>query len=342
MLIRLIISCLLLSWSLGLPAAQPWAGQSSSAQLRIPFNAVPDLRGKGWRCKYGFKETGRACERIIPPANAALNRRGTDWDCRGGYERVGNRCVIKHASLGARVTLTPDQWQCREGYTLISGGCKRLLIPNNAEFNRRMKKGWQCRQGYVPSGTGCVRVNLPTNAYWQDERKGLWACRKGFFRSGRRCIDYPIPKYAEPYDSSPLGYRCRFGYRNSAGQCVKIEVPRNALLTSDGNSWECHVGFERRGRRCLPIVRRTTYLKNEYFTDTMLCGKTFTRTVTGNCGGTYVMGTIKMCSKNQFFKGEIYYPAKKYRSNIKGRQLRSGVFVANDTLGNYCEVGYNR
>lgn len=341
MLIRLIISWVLLSCFSSLVLAQSWSSPSTSVRLRIPANAIPDLKGKGWRCKYGFKETAGTCKRIILPANAAFNKRGTGWQCSVGYERVGNRCVMNRASASARVGASSDKWQCRKGYKLVSGVCKRVMMPENAEFSHTAKKGWQCRQGYVPRGGKCAQANLPTNAYWQDEGLGIWACREGFFRSGRRCINHPIPKYAQPSDNAPLGYRCRFGYRNSGGQCIKIEVPRNALLTADGNSWDCNLGFERRGRRCVPIVRRTTYLKNEYFTDTALCGKTSTRTVTGVCSGSYVMGSVVMCSKNQFFKGEIFYPDKKYRANIKGKRLANGQFVANDTLGNYCEVGVN-
>lgn len=342
MLMRLTVALLFLCSAWQVAAKDLWPGQSQGALPRLPANAVVDAQGKGWRCKYGFRLSGGVCRQIIPPANAGLNSRGDDWVCQASYERVGNRCVAKYGSLGSRINVTDGQWRCREGYKLVGGVCKRILMPENAEFNRRLKNGWECREGYARRGLGCAKVDLPRHAYWQDAQKGLWACQKGYFRSGQRCIDYPIPKYAEPSDTEPLGYRCRFGYRNSAGQCVKMEVPRNAMLTSDGNSWECNVGYERRGRRCFPIVYRTSYLKNEYFTDTMLCGKTYTRTVTGSCGGTYVMGTIRLCSKNQFFKGEIYYPVKKYRSHIKGKQLQTGLFVANDTLGNYCEVGLNR
>jgi hypothetical protein len=305
----------------------------------MPANAVHDSPGKGWRCRFGFRKSRDGCQRIIPPANGALNRRGDGWVCRAMYERVGNRCIAKQVPLGARIVPGVDSWQCRRGYKMVAGICRRVLLPKNADYDKT--SGWQCQKGYHRRGAGCERSVLPANARWQDQKKGLWECRKGYFRSGRRCISHPIPQYAQPSDTEPLGYRCRHGYRSVGGQCVKLEIPRYAMLTSDGNNWECMLGYQRRDRRCVPIAYRTTYLKNEYFTDTMLCGKRRTRTVTGVCGGSYVVGNIQLCSKNQFFKGEIYYTYKKYRSEINGKQLQTGMYTANDTLGNYCELGLN-
>jgi hypothetical protein len=322
-------------------ASSAWDRPTGLLRPHLPANAMPEAHGKAWRCKYGFEETGGRCQKIIVPAHAALNSRGDDWQCRPAYQRVGNRCEANHRSFGSRVNISAGTWQCRSGYKLVDGVCKLVMLPKNAEFNDASPAGWKCRSGFHRAGIGCKPSHLPRDARWVDRERGLWKCNEGFFRSGRRCVNYPLPKYASPSDTEPLGYECRSSYRNSGGQCVKIKIPRNAKLTANGHDWECRSGFERRGRRCVPIVYRTTYLKNEYFTDTMLCGEKKARTITGVCGGRYVVGSVQLCSKNQFFKGEVFYPADNYSSRIRGKQLKSGAFNASDTLGNYCELGLN-
>ncbi|MEJ2680671.1 MAG: hypothetical protein P8144_04080 [Gammaproteobacteria bacterium] len=322
-------------------AELPWNTETRGEWPRIPANARPLTVGKGWTCKYGYQEINDRCERIILPANARLMSSGHDWDCNPGYRQVGNACEAVHVPLGGRISPQYDGWECRPGYVLRSGICRRAIIPENARLTGQGSK-WVCEKGYQRHGIACIPSRLPENAYWHDETQGDWKCDAGYFRSSGRCVLYPRPNFAEPLDTQPLGYRCRHGYRLSGGQCVKMELPRFATLDMTGNDWECVQGFKRVRQHCEPLALRTTYVKQEYMTDTSLCGNSYTRSVTGVCGGSYVFGSVKMCSRNQFFVGEVYYPSMKTTTVIRGKQLKTGTYAANDTLGNYCEVGLVR
>jgi hypothetical protein len=125
----------------------------------VPDAAFPTFatHGSGWRCKYGFRRAGEACQKVMLPENAypVETTRGRGWQCGRGFQRSGETC-------------------------------KRMRLPRNA-FLKPGGREWECIRGYRRSGEQCQRLILPENSHLGYSGHS-WACDRGFILTDGRCV----------------------------------------------------------------------------------------------------------------------------------------------------------
>ena len=122
--------------------------ESAQAKItKIPENASPNSRGKGWECKPGYREVKKGiCSAIKIPANAfpTNDSYGRGWECKWGFKHIVNTC-------------------------------KKIVIPPNGYLDAN-SYDWECLRGFRRASNhndsilkeSCVRIEVPENGYLAD------------------------------------------------------------------------------------------------------------------------------------------------------------------------------
>jgi len=201
-----------------------------TAQRKTPV-AVPDngyangaAYGKGWECKFGFKQKDERCIKVELPVNAYLNSRGEGWKCERGYRSQDDVChEIKVPASGYLADSSGTTgWSCKRGYKASRDICEPIAVPANGYLtNSSFGSGWACERGYRETNTNCIAIDVPDNAHLVDKTYGPgWQCARGYFTLDKKA-------------------------------CDKLVTPDNAHLDRSGNAWDCNRPYSRRGDACV-------------------------------------------------------------------------------------------
>ena len=78
------------------------------------------------------------------------------------------------------------QWVCPRGARLISGSCKRVVVPLYGMLDYS-GQDWVCQRGYRRSGRECTWVSMPEHAQL-DYTGQEWVCKERYMRVGNQCV----------------------------------------------------------------------------------------------------------------------------------------------------------
>ena len=85
-------------------------------------------------------------------------------------------------------------WNCDLGYRRANGGCKGIVVPENAyPTSKSYGRGWECKHGHTESAEGCTPIQVPKNAYLTPTG-ARWACDRGFRRVEETCLRVQVPE----------------------------------------------------------------------------------------------------------------------------------------------------